>query len=349
MKAVVYQGKKGLRVEDVAEPVIEYPTDALIKVTTSAICASDLHVIEGEGIKPGVAEPGMIMGHEYCGVVVDTGNQVSCLENGDRVVGRPVASCGHCYYCIRHQEALCEYGALFGKVKKQGSISGTQAEYARVPFADNTLTRIPDGLVDEDVVFTGDILSTGYSGVLRSNVGMGDTVAVFGCGPVGLCAVACAPLFGAGLVIAVDVLDYRLEAARKFGAVTINASREEPTAKIMGLTDGRGADAGVEAAGFEATLNACFKAIRRGGSVCVLGTVPHPYHFDLSERFFDMFNLNIGLGDQNHVEALIRLIQRGKLDLRPLITHTFPLTEALRGYEIFEKKLEGCIKVLLQP
>lgn len=224
-----------------------------------------------------------------------------------------------------------------------------QAEYSRIPFADNTLTRIPESLSDEDVIFTGDILSTGLSGLLGTYVGLGDTVGVFGSGPVGLCAVACAPLFGVSLVVAVDMLEYRLDVARKFGAVTINASKEDPIHRVLELTEGRGVDAGIEAAGSESTLRICFKSTRRGGRVSILGTFSHPTLFDLSERFFDMFKLTIGLGDLNHMEDLLQLIHSGKLDLTPLITHTLPLSEALRGYEIFEKKTEGCIKVILKP
>ena len=176
MKAVVYQGGKALRLEDVAKPNIEYPTDALIKVTTSTICASDIS-IKNEGRH----EPGKIIGHEYCGVIVDMGSQVSRLKRGDRVAGRPVYNCGYCYYCRHRQQALCENGGIFGDFGNQG----VQAEYARIPFADNTLTKIPDSLSDEDVIFAGDILSTGFSGVLNTYVGLGDTVAVFGSGPVG--------------------------------------------------------------------------------------------------------------------------------------------------------------------
>jgi alcohol dehydrogenase len=202
---------------------------------------------------------------------------------------------------------------------------------------------------DEDVIFAGDILSTGLTGLIRTDVQLGDRVAVFGAGPVGLCAVACAPLFGAEMVIAVDTKENRLDVARGFGAVTIDASRQDTVAVIRELTDGIGADAGIEAAGAVATIEACIKATRCGGQVSILGTVPEGFLFDLTDRFYDIFYLNIGLGDQNHTKELINLIKTGKLNLRPLITHTFPLTEALHAYEIMEKKLEGCIKILLKP
>lgn len=339
MKAVVYRGINDLRLEDIPKPHIESPTDALIRVTTSAICASDIHIINEGG-----QEPGKTIGHEYCGVIIDSGDQVRHFKKGDRVVGQPFFNCGYCLFCQQRQQTLCENGGLLGAFGNQG----VQAEYARIPLADNTLRKIPDGLPDEKVIFTGDILSTGLTGVLRAHVGLGDTVAVFGSGPVGLCAVACAHLFGASLIIAIDIQDYRLDVARRLGAMTINAAKEDPVAKVRELTGGRGVDAGIEAAGFESTIRTCLKSTRRGGRVSILGSVTQPTPFDLSERFFDMFTLTIGLGDLNHMEELIRLIHGGQLDLRLLITHTLPLSEALRGYEIFDKKLEGCIKVILK-
>lgn len=341
MKAVVYQDRGVIKVEDVEQPEVESPTDAVIKVTSAAICASDVHVVkEGDMITRGC-----IMGHEYCGEVVETGSAVVGLKVGDRVAGSPVFSCGHCFYCRRNQQALCERGQCVSGPENQG----TQAEYAKIPYADNTLIKIPEGLADEDVIFTGDILSTGFSGLLKSSAKIGDKIGVFGAGPVGLCAMATAPLFGAGMVIAIDVLDYRLEVARQFGAITINASKENSVARIKELTHGRGVDVGIECAGLESTLDDCFKATRLGGTVSILGTVPKSYKFDLSERFFDMFSLNIGFGDQNYREELMTLIANGKLDVKPLITHVLPLDDAVRAYEIFDKKLENCIKVVLKP
>jgi len=279
--------------------------------------------------------------------VMDVGSQVSCFKKGDRIAGRPAFSCGHCYYCLQNQHSLCDSGGIFGG---GGGISklGVQAEYARVPHADYTLAKIPEGLEDEDVIFTGDILSTGLTGVIRTHRNLGETLAIFGAGPVGLCAAACAPLYGAGLTIVIDMVDYRLELARKFGAVVINSAKEDPVARIKELTQGRGADAVIEAVGAPATLKACFDAARKGGTVSILGTVPKPTLFDLSDRFFDIFTLTIGLGDLNHVDELIRMIQGGKLNLRSLITHTFPFSEAMKAYDVFEKKEGNCMKVLMK-
>jgi len=340
MKAVIFNQIGNISIEDVPEPQIEKPGDAIIKITTSSICGSDIHTKY-----KGNQDTGKIIGHEYCGIVIETGDTVQNFKKGDRVAGRPAFSCGQCYYCKRKQQSLCINGGIFGVLGNQG----VQAEYARIPYADNTLAKIPGGLSDEDVIFAGDILSTGHSGLLKTHVAPGDTVAIFGAGPVGLCAMACAPLFGAGLVIAVDVLDYRLDIARKFGAIGINASKEDSIKKIRELTNGIGVDAGIEAAGSEVTINACLKATRRGGQATLLGIIDKPFLFDLRKRFFDIFNLSMGYGDQNHMEDLIKLIEGGRLSLKSLITHTYPLADVLTAYDIFEKRVGGCIKVLIKP
>jgi alcohol dehydrogenase len=340
MKAVVYHRINDIRLDETPEPKIESPNDALIRVTLSSICASDIHIKA-----LGLQQPGKILGHEYCGKIEEVGKEVHYLRKGDRVIGKPFSHCGHCFYCQHQQPELCEKVAIFGSQGEQG----VQAEYARIPWAENTLKKIPDVLSDEDILFTGDILSTGLTPLLRGHLGYGETVAIFGSGPVGLCAVACAKLFGASQIIAVDILDYRLHVARKFGAITINASKDNPIAKIKELTEGRGADLGIEAAGVESTFNVCLQSTRRGGRMSIVGMFVKPTYFNIADRFLDIFHLSIGLGDCNHIEELIALIKSGNLDLKPLITHRLSLSDALKGYEIFEKKLENCIKVVLKP
>jgi alcohol dehydrogenase len=340
MKAVLFHQLGDISLEEVADPELVSPGDAIIQVTTSSICGSDVHTKY-----KGNQDPEKVIGHEYCGVILETGAQVANFKKGDRVAGRPAFSCGQCYYCRHKQQSLCINGGIFGVLGNQG----VQAEYARIPFAENTLVKIHDAMQDEDVIFAGDILSTGLSGLLKTHVKPGDTVAVFGAGPVGLCAVACAPLYGASMVVAVDVLDYRLDMARRFGAIAINASQEDPVKKIRELTGGIGIDAGIEAGGSEATITACLKSTRRGGEAAILGIIDKPFLFDLRKRFFDMFTLSMGYGDQNHVEDLIREIAGGRLNLKPLITHRYTLNDALTAYDTFEKKLDGCIKVILKP
>lgn len=341
MKGLVYKGVNDLGIENVPEPQVESSTDAVAKVTLSAICGSDIHI--KHGMLPFV-KPGTIIGHECCAVIVDVGSDVSNFQKGDRVVASAAFSCGKCFYCRHQQASLCERGGVFGTFDTQGS----QAEYVRIPFADNTLAKIPDNLTDEDVLFISDILCTGFHGVIEAGVEVGDIVAVFGSGPVGLCAVASAQLFSPSEVIAVDLEEPRLNIAQKLGAIPINASKEDPVAKIMELTGGRGADVTIEAAGFESTFMGCLQSKRRGGRVSILGLFAEPLSFPIHMLCFDSFKMSIGLGDFRYMNELIRLIQRGKLDLKPIITHRLPLSEAIRGYELFEKKLEGCVKVLLK-
>jgi alcohol dehydrogenase len=230
-----------------------------------------------------------------------------------------------------------------------GNVSGGQAEYVRIPFANNSLEKIPDGLEDEDVIFVGDILSTGFHGVTMGRVEPGDSVVVFGSGPVGLCAQVCAKLMGADPVIAVDVIDYRLNIAQAFGSIPVHAQREKAIDRIHNLTQGRGADVAIEAGGFEGTFSGSIEAVRRGGTVSILGLFPQPLTLPIQKLCFHTLKISIGLADLSHMAKLIKLIQAGRINLRPLITQTFPLSQALEGYEVFEKKKDACIKVLLKP
>jgi alcohol dehydrogenase len=337
MKAVVFHGKKDIRVDNIPEPKIDRPTDVIIKVNLSTICGGDIHI---KNI--GLIEPGKVIGHEYCGVVVETGNQVVRFKKGDRVIGKPFFHCGHCFYCEHNEPELCENAAVFGT----GITNGVQAEYARIPYADYTLKKIPEGMADEDVLLVADILSTGYTGLTRGSAAMGETIAVFGTGPIGLCSIMCAPFFGPAQVIAIDIVDYRLDFARKMGAMAINSLKEEPVAKIKALTGGRGADLSIEAAGFEPTFRMALQATRRGGRVNILGRFNKPTNFDVNERVDDSFTLSVGLGDLNHMDAILALIKAGKLNPISMITHRLPLAEALMGYDIFENKLENSIKVV---
>lgn len=341
MKAVVFLGINDLRILDVPKPQIESPTDAVIEVTTCEICSSDIHMKD-----EGMQEEGKIAGHVYCGIIEAVGRSVRKFKKGDRVVGKSGFYCGDCFYCRREQYMLCEKMGVFGFHGHQG----VHAEYARIPFADNSIEKIPDNLTDEQVIFAADILITGLTGVTRAQVGLGDTVAVFGTGRIGMGAVTTAQLFGPSLVIAVDILDYRLQHAQQFGAFTINALKEDPIAKIKELTDGRGVDASIEAVGYEDTFRSCIKSARIGGRVSVLGMFSQPVLWDITERGIeDMLTLSIGIFNTDHMDEILRLIESGQLDLRKLITHTFPLSEALRAYEVFENKIDNSMVVLIKP
>ncbi len=351
MKAVVYRGVGDIRLEEVPKPEIQGPRDAIVRVATTAICGSDLHVLRGF-LK---VEPGTVIGHEFAGVVEEVGSAVTRVKPGDRVVGMAAVYCGQCRACRSGLLYACANGGAYGCGQMLGNLQGVQAEYARALFADETLAKIPEGLTDEQVLFVGDILATAYTGVAGvkpdgKGIQPGDAAAVFGAGPVGLCAVAVARLFGASRVIALDMDDWRLAMAARLGAdKVINVSKADPVQAIMDITGGWGADLVVEAVGSTAALANCLAAVATGGTVSVIGVISQPVKIPFNKLMLKNITIQTGLGNFIHTKRLISLIQAGKLDLTPLITHTLPLSEALRGYEIFEKKLDQAIKVILKP
>jgi alcohol dehydrogenase len=236
MKSLLFAGPNLMKIDDVPEPKLERVTDAILRVTTASICGSDLHI--KHGMMPWI-KPGTIIGHEFAGVVEETGSEVSSFKKGDRVVASATFQCGHCFYCRKGNISLCERGGVYGGGEMFGNVSGGQAEYVRIPFADNSLAKIPDSLEDEDILFVGDILSTGFHGALAGGIGPGDSVAVFGSGPVGLCAQVCAKVMGADPVMAVDLIDYRLRMAQTFGSVPIHGEKRMQWIRSE-VTQGRG-------------------------------------------------------------------------------------------------------------
>lgn len=352
MKAVVYRGPGAIRVEEVPEPVLVNPEDCVVRVTLASICGSDLHVLHG--LMPQM-RPGSIIGHEFVGVIEAVGSAVRRFGKGDRVVGPAAVWCGRCRACVRGLPMACERGAIFGSGPLFGDLPGAQAELVRVPFADTTLQPIPSGLADEQLILAGDILPTAYSAVTGLTPGTrgvrpGDTVVVFGAGPVGLCAVAVARLFDPAQVVAVDVEDYRLDLARRLGAqAVISAAREEVRARLRALTDEWGADYVVEAVGREETLRDAVAVAAPGGAIAVVGVFQRPAPLNLPRMLAKNVSFSIGMGDLRNIPRLVEFIAAGRLDLQSLITHRMPLTEAEYAYDVFAKRAEGVVKVLLRP
>ncbi|MHB8917272.1 MAG: zinc-dependent alcohol dehydrogenase [Desulfocucumaceae bacterium] len=342
MKALVYKSPGRVAVEDVPAPVIMEKRDVLVRVTTAAICGSDLHSLHGlTG-----ADPGTVLGHEFCGVVEEAGDGVSWLfKQGDRVLAAPQVACGRCYFCQRGMLSGCREMAIFGSGPLFGDLPGSQAQYIRVPFADVALLHIPVGLDDEDVIFTGDILSTAYMGI--EGMSPGDTVAVLGAGPVGLMAVALARLHGASRVISIDPLEYRLQKAREMGAdITVNPLREDPISAVYLSTGDIGADLVVEAVGTTDTFMNGMAMARTGGTFSALGIFSQPVeisNFDLLKNL----TVRTGLGNPYRMEKLLSLIQNRRLDLRPVITHRMPLDQAEEAYRMFDAREDNVIKILL--
>lgn len=352
MRAVVYHGPDEIRLEEVPEPVIHDAEDAIVRVTMSSICGSDLHVLHG--LMPKM-EPGSVIGHEFTGVIDKVGPAVTRVKSGDRVVGPAAVWCGRCRACRRGLVSACERGAIFGNGPLFGDLQGAQADYVRVPFANNTLEPIPARLSDERVIFAGDILPTAYSAVVGLTLGgrgvrPGDTVVVFGAGPVGLCAVASARLFDPARVVAVDMEPYRLSMASRLGAdVVVDASEEDVRAVIKELTDGWGAEYVIEAVGMQESLNNAVAVASPGGAVSVVGVFQQPVSINAPRMLAKNVSLTIGMGDLGHIAELVSLIETDRLDLTPLVTHRMKLDEVLRAYEIFEKRIDGAIKILLTP
>ena len=385
MKALVFHHAGKVEVNDVDDPRIEGEEDIILRVTATAICGSDLHIYNG--FIP--QKNDMVLGHEFMGVIEETGSGVKDLKKGERVVIPFPIACGRCFFCHDGLPGHCENsnpekygpegglleqkgGGLFGYTDLYGGYSGGQAEYVRVPYANFGPRKVPQNFSDEEVLFLTDIFPTGYSGIDWAGVKGGETVAVFGCGPVGLMAQKCAWMRGAKRVIGVDILDYRLSAAKRTAnSETINAEKDDPVQAIRDMTDGRGADVCVDAVGMEAerklkdklaniwhvevgsikALRAAISVVRRGGWISVLGVYGVPYDkFPLGQIFDKGIHLSFGQAPvQKYIDDLIGYLEEGKIKLDDVISHRLPLAEAPRGYEIFNEKKEDCVKVVLKP
>ncbi len=382
----MFHKPKDVRVETVDDPQIQNPRDAIIRVTSTAICGSDLHIYNGMIPQP----QSMVLGHEFMGIVEEVGSGITNLQRGDRIVVPFPIACGDCHFCKMDLPTHCEnsndkYGpegevlkakgigaALYGYTDLYGGYQGGQAEYVRVSYADYSPRKVPDNLTDEQVLFLTDIFPTGWAAIDWADLKGGETVAVFGCGPVGIMAMKSAWLRGAGRVIGVDIYNYRLEKAKASANVeVINASTIDPAEAIREMTGGYGADVCVDAVGMEAdrtrmdkalnvvrmqkgtmkALEKCFDSVRRGGVVTVVGVYGSMYdNFPLYKWFDKGIKLMGGQAwVQRYIDELLALVRDGKVVLDDIITHTVPLSEAPKMYDIFNKKQDNCVKVVLKP
>lgn len=344
MKALVFHGPGVKAWEDVARPTLGADTDAIVQVDTTTICGTDLHILKGD--VPAMVD-GRIIGHEAVGTVVETGAAVKNLTVGARVLVSCVSACGACGYCRDSRYGQCTGGGgwILGN-----EIDGTQAEYVRVPFADNSTYPVPAGVSDEELLMLADILPTGYEvGVLNGQVRPGDVVAVVGAGPVGLSAISGARLFSPSLVVAIDMAPARLDAAKQFGAdVVINNAEQDPIAAVRELTGGLGADVAIEAVGVPATFELAVDLVRPVGRVANIGVHGQPATLHL-ERLWDR-NLTIttGLVDTYSTPTLIRLLASHQIDAQRFVTHHFGLDEFMHAYDVFAQAAEtGALKVVL--
>jgi alcohol dehydrogenase len=349
VKALVYRGVGNKSWEDVPDPSITHPTDAIVRIDTTTICGTDLHILKGD--VPAVTE-GRILGHEGVGTVTEVGSAVTTLTVGDRVIISCVSSCGSCSYCHQglYSHCLADEGAsgigwIFGHL-----IDGTQAELVRVPFADNSLYKVPEGVTDDAAVMLSDILPTGFEiGVRYGRVKPGDVVAVVGAGPVGLAAMMTAGLYGAARVIALDLDANRLDQATAFGATdAVNSADDNWTEQVKALTDGLGVDVAIEAVGVPASFTACTKIVRPGGSIANAGV--HGTSVDLALQDLWIMDLTIttGLVSTSTTPMLLKLVAQHKLAAERFATHHFPLAQILEAYDVFGRAAETkALKVVL--
>ncbi|MDR0267482.1 alcohol dehydrogenase catalytic domain-containing protein [Paenibacillus sp.] len=344
MKAVVWREAKTVEVTDMPEPSIIAPTDAVVKVTLTAICGTDLHPYRGHFAD---FPEGTILGHEFTGIVEAVGSEVVNLKPGDRVVASDVIACGQCWFCQLGFHYQCQDVSLFGYGEVVGSYTpGAQSEKVRVPHADVVLLPIPDELSDEDVLFVGDILATGYACSKESHIQEGDTVVVIGGGPVGLMAVMCAQLYAPATIYVIEPNEHRHAIAREIGAIPL---KPEETQRIHKHTQGRGADIVLEAVGVDATLQQALLLVRPKGNItCVGAHSSREMPFDAEQAFAKEITLRFVVGDPiRYGKELLALIQAGKLAPKRIISHRMRLDEAVEGYHQFDR--QQALKIVLAP
>ena len=344
MMAAVYEGEGRVVLKERPLPQLVEERDAVVRVNLSTICTSDLHIRNGAVPR---ARPDTVLGHEFVGVVEKVGSGVKTLRPGNRVAANCITFCGECYFCRRGFINNCERGGW----ELGCRIDGCQSEYVRVPFADSCLTRIPGAVTDQSALFVGDVLSSGYFGAELCNIQPGDTVAVLGAGPVGLCAMQCARLFGASKIIAVDLLRERLETAKEQGLcdVAVQAGKEDVKAAVRAYTLGRGADGVIEAAGGKDTFQTAWEIARPNAVVALVAMYEQNQVLPLPQMYGKNLIFKTGGVDAVHCERLMRLIEQKRLDTDFLITHTSPLNDIMEGYRIFENREDGCLKWAVTP
>jgi len=344
MKALVYQGPGKKAVENRPIPKIAAATDAIVKISKTTICGTDLHILKGD---VPTCVPGRILGHEGVGVVIETGAGVTTFEPGDRVLISCISACGRCEYCRRGMYSHCTTGGwILGN-----AIDGTQAEYVRIPHADTSLYRIPEGAEEEALVMLSDILPTGFEcGVLNGRVKPGDIVAIVGSGPIGLAALLTAQFYSPARVIMIDLDDNRLEVSRRFGATdTINSRDGKTVERVMAMTGGRGVDTAIEAVGVPATFVMCEDLVAPGGTIANIGVHGVKADLHLEKLWSQNITITTRLVDTETTPMLLKVVRSGKLDPKRLITHHFSMANILDAYDTFGRAADtGALKVIIE-
>ncbi len=348
MKAAVFAEPGRIVLEDKPIPHVG-PLDALIRITMTTICGTDIHIMKGEY----PVSKGLTVGHEPVGVIAQLGNAVSGYEIGQRVIAGAITPCGHCHFCLDGVMSQCG-GKPAGGWRLGNTIDGCQAEYVLIPDAMVNLAPIPDNLTDEQVLMCPDIMSTGFVGVENANIRIGDSVAIFAQGPIGLCATVGAKLAGATQIFTIDALEQRLTVSRKFGAdVTINFHEKDPIQAIKEETNGRGVDVAIEALGTQGTFESCLRVLRPGGTLSSLGVYSGKLTLPIDSFAAGLGDFNIVTslcpGGKERMRRLMNVLSSGRADLRPLVTHHYSLDQIEDAYDLFANQRDGVLKIAITP
>ena len=342
MQAVTFQAPGEVRVEDRPEPELLARDDAVVRVEATGVCGSDLHIYHGRV----VIEPGFTLGHEFVGTLVAAGDAVSEVAEGDRVLGCYCSACGNCFFCRRGDFHKCDEGRVFGHGKTLGSLQGAQAEQVLVPHANLTLRCVPPGMSDDVALFAGDVMGTGYHAA--TPVRPGDSVAVLGLGPVGLCAVQAARAAGAAQVIAIDAVEARLEMARGFGAAPVHLTEDDPRAAVKAATGGRGVDVAIEAVGDARALELAIRLSASCGTVSVIGVFAERCEVHMGLVWIKALTIRTGQANViGHLDRVLALMQAGVLDPSPIVTHHMSLDDAPAAYALYDRR--EALKIVLEP
>jgi 2-desacetyl-2-hydroxyethyl bacteriochlorophyllide A dehydrogenase len=344
MQAVTFQAPGEVRVEERPEPELLARDDAVVRVEATGVCGSDLHIYHGRI----VIEPGFTLGHEFVGTVLAAGDGVAEVAEGDRVLGCFCSACGTCFFCRRGDFHKCDEGRVFGHGKTLGSLQGAQAEQVLVPHANLTLRRVPDGMSDDAALFAGDVMGTGWHAVDQAGIRPGDSVAVLGLGPVGLCAVQAAKAAGAGRVIAIDSVQERLEMAGGFGAEPVHLTDGDPRGAVKRATGGRGVDAAIDAVGHPDALDLACRVTRKAGTVVAIGVYAERVQVHMGIVWIRALTLKTGHANViGHVDRVLAMMAGGVLDPTPLVTHHMGLADAPEAYAVYDRR--EALKIVMTP
>jgi len=344
MQAVTFQAPGEVAIEERPEPELIARDDAIVRVEATGVCGSDLHIYHGRVSM----EQGFTLGHEFVGTVVAAGDGVTQVAGGDRVLGCFCSACGQCFFCRRGDFHKCDEGRVFGHGKTLGSLQGAQAEQVLVPHANLTLRRVPDGMSDDVALFAGDVMGTGFHAVDQAGLRPGDTAAVLGLGPGGLCAVQAAKAAGVAKVVAIDSVPDRLELAASFGAEAVHLTEDDPRAAVKAATEGRGVDAAVDAVGHPDALELACRVTRKAGTVSAIGVYAERVEVHMGIVWIKALTLRTGHANViGHVDRVLAMLDAGVLDPRPLVTHHMKLDDAPEAYAVYDRR--EALKIVMTP